>query len=114
MSALALEIAHDIARQVDGKISVVIVTEPAFIRGEEPERWTDLAKDHAREIAGIYRIPIELVTPEGNTVKEVVKLATDHDLVIIGSTAENVPFLKPHVGQLIAERSPCSVLVVTL
>jgi Trk K+ transport system NAD-binding subunit/nucleotide-binding universal stress UspA family protein len=113
-SALALEIAHDIARQVDGKISVVIVTEPAFIRGDEPERWTELAKDHAREIAGIYRIPIELVTPEGNTVKEVVKLAADHDLVILGSTTENVPFLKPHVGQLIAERSPCSVMVVTL
>ncbi len=113
VAALALEVAHDIARQVDGKISVVIVTEPAFIRGEEPGRWTDLAKAHAREIAGIYRIPIELVTLEGNTVKEVVKLAADHDLVIIGSTTENVPFLKPHVGHLIAERSPCSVLVVT-
>jgi nucleotide-binding universal stress UspA family protein len=114
MAALSLEIAHDIARQIKGKISVVIVSEPLFIRGEDAEGWAERAAQHAREIARIYRIPIELITLEGNTVKEVVRVATDHDLLIIGSSTNNVPFLKPNVGELIAERSPCSVMVVTL
>jgi trk system potassium uptake protein TrkA len=114
MAALSLEIAHDISRQVKGKISVVIVSEPLFIRGEGAEGWPERAAQHAREIARIYRIPIELITLEGNTVKEVVRVAADHDLLIIGSTTNNVPFLKPNVGELIAERSPCSVMVVTL
>lgn len=114
MSALSLEIAHDISRQLDGKISVVIVSEPLFIRGEESGSWARMAADHAREIAAIYRIPIEMITLEGNRVKEVLRAATEHDLLIIGSTTKDAPFLKPHVGELIVERSPCSVLVVAL
>lgn len=112
MSALALEMAHDIASQVGGTISVLVVSEPVFIRGEESERWVDEAMDHAREIARIYKIPIETIRVEGNRVKEVVRLAAEHDLLIIGSTTKETSFMKPHVGELMVQNSPCSVMVV--
>lgn len=111
-SALALEIAIDIARQTDASISVVVVLEPTFIRGEESSGWAEDVLDHAREIAQIHKFPIKEIKLEGNPVKEVTKLAENYDLLILGSTTQSVPFLKPHIGELLIEKSPCSVMVV--
>jgi len=92
---------------------VVVVLEPTFIRGEESSGWAEDVLDHAREIAQIHKFPIKEIKLEGNPVKEVTKLAENYDLLILGSTTQNVPFLKPHIGELLIEKSPCSVMVVT-
>jgi trk system potassium uptake protein TrkA len=111
-SALALKIAIDIAKQVDADISVIAVSEPTVIRGEESRDWAEKALDHAREIAQIHKFPIKEIQLEGNPVKEVTKLAKDCDLLVLGSTTQDVPFLKPHIGELLIEKSPCSAMVV--
>ncbi len=114
MSSLALEVANDISRQVKGTISVVVVAEPAFISGKESTGWLEETMNHAREIAQIYRIPINLVGLEGNVVKEMERLGGEHDLMVLGVSGEAVPLLKPKVNELIAARCPCSVLAVAL
>ncbi len=111
-SAMALEIAHDIASQLDGEISIIVVSEPGFIRGDEPANWAVQALDHAREISRIYRIPIKEIRRKGNRAKEVIKVSSSFDLLIIGATSGDAPFLKPEVGELIAGESSCSVIIL--
>lgn len=112
-SARALEISIDMAKQVDAEVSVVVVSEPTFVSGEESKGWVAKALDHAREIAQIYKFQVKEIQCDGNPVKEVVNLAKNYDLMALGSTTRNVPFLKPHIGELLVEKSPCSVMVVT-
>lgn len=111
-SALALEISIDIAKLTGADISVVVVFEPDVIGGEVSKDWSEKALNHAREITQIYKFPIKEMKLEGNPVKEVVKLTRDFDLLVLGSTTQEVPFLKPHVGELLIEKSPCSVMVI--
>jgi nucleotide-binding universal stress UspA family protein len=111
-SALALEISIDIARQTGADISVVVVSEPDVIRGEVSKDWSEKALNHAREIAQIYKFPVKEIKLEGNPVREVITLTKDVDLLVLGSTTQEVPFLKPHVGELLIEKSPCSVMVI--
>lgn len=111
-SALALEIAVDIAKLIDAGISVVAVSEPTIITGEKSRDWAEKALDHAREIAQIHKFSVEEIQLDGNPVKEVTKLAEDYNLLILGSSTKSVPFLKPHIGELLIKESPCSVMVV--
>jgi trk system potassium uptake protein TrkA len=111
-SGLALEVAIDIAKQVDANISVAVVSEPMFVKGEESGDWVARALDHAREIAQIHKFSVTEIQCCGNPVKEVVKLAEKSDLMILGSTTRDVPFLKPHIGESLIEKSACSVMVV--
>ena len=45
-------------------------------------------------------------------MKEIVKVAEDFDLMIIGSTTRDKGLFSPHVGEHMAQDVPCSVLIV--
>ena len=111
-ASLALELAIDLARQLKAEVSVVTVAEPTFIAGPESRRWAKEALDRAQETARILQFAIDVILLEGNPVKEVIRLARDFDLLVLGSSTREVPFLRPHIREAIVRRSPITTVVV--
>ena len=109
---LALEVAVDLARQFGAEITVAVVEEPDFIRGEQEEQWAESMLGRLRELSHIHKCEFEEIVRQGNPVKEIVKVAEDFDLMIIGSTTRDKGLFSPHIGEHMAQDVPCSVLIV--
>jgi Trk K+ transport system NAD-binding subunit/nucleotide-binding universal stress UspA family protein len=109
---LALGVAVDLARQLEAEIAVAVVEEPEFIRGQEEEEWVESVSDLVRELAHIHKFDFELIVKKGNPVKEVVALAKDFNLLVMGSTTKDKGLFAPHVGERMAQDVPCSVLII--
>ena len=109
---LALGVAVDLARQFGAEVAVAVVEEPEFIRGVEEEKWTETVLKRVRELAHIYKFEFEVIIKKGNPVKEVVALAQDFNLMVMGSTTREKGLFSPHVGEHMAQDVPCSVLII--
>ena len=109
---LALEVAVDLARQFGAEITVAVVEEPDFIRGAQEEQWAESTLGRLQELAHIHKFQFEEIVRQGNPVKEIVKVAEDFDLMIIGSTTRDKGLFSPHIGEHMAQDVPCSVLIV--
>jgi len=109
---LALGVAVDLARQLGAEVAVAVVEEPEFIRGAQEEEWAEFVLKRVRELAHVHKFEFEKIAREGNPVREVVALAKDYNLVVMGSTSKEKGLFSPHVGELIAQEVPCSVLIV--
>jgi trk system potassium uptake protein TrkA len=109
---LALGVAVDLAHQVGAEVAVAVVEEPEFIRGEEEEEWAESVSNVVRELAHIHKFDFEVIIKKGNPVKEVVALAQDFNLVVMGSTTKEKGLFAPHVGERMAQDVPCSVLII--
>ena len=109
---LALGVAVDLARQFGAEVAVAVVEEPEFIRGVEEEEWTETVLKRVRELAHIYKFEFEVIIKKGNPVKEVVALAQDFNLMVMGSTTREKGLFSPHVGEHMAQDVPCSVLII--
>ncbi len=111
----ALEIAADLAKQLESKVSVVIVEEPEFLHGEkeEEDRWHKKMTRQINELAHLHKIQIEEHIRHGNPVKEILSIAKGYDLLIIGSSNREKELLSPNVGEMLVKEAPCSVLIVT-
>ncbi len=111
-AVLALETALDLALQLDAAVTVAVVREPAFLRGEDSGDWGEAVMKRARELAHIDKVKIDEVLLTGNPVRELTRLAEDFNLLVIGSGPQEKDVFTPHVGELLLRRSPCSVLVL--
>lgn len=111
-SQLALETALDLALQLDAALTVAVVQEPEFLRGERSEDWGESVMKQARELAHIDKVKIEEVILTGNPVRELTRLAEGYNLLVIGSGPADKELFMPHIGELLVRRSPCSVLVL--
>jgi nucleotide-binding universal stress UspA family protein len=109
---LALGVAVDLARQFGAEVAVAVVEEPEFIRGVEEEEWTETVLKRVRELAHIYKFEFEVIIKKGNPVKEVVALAQDFNLMVMGSTTREKGLFSPHVGEHMAQDVACSVLII--
>jgi len=109
---LALGVAVDLARQLKAEIGVAVVEEPEFIRGEEEEDWAESVLKRVRELGHVHKFDFEEIIKKGNPVKEVVALAEDFNLLVMGSTTKEKGLFSPHVGELMAQDVPCSVLII--
>jgi Trk K+ transport system NAD-binding subunit/nucleotide-binding universal stress UspA family protein len=109
---LALGVAVDLAHQFGAEVAVAVVEEPEFIRGLEEEEWTESVLKRVRELAHIYKFEFEEIIKKGNPVKEVVALAKDFNLMVLGSTTREKGLFAPHVGEHMAQDVPCSVLII--
>ncbi len=109
---LALDVAVDLARQLKAEVAVAVVQEPEFIHGPQEEEWSEAVLKRVRELAHIHKFDFEEITREGNPVKEIVAVAKDCNLMILGSTTKEKGLFSPHVGELMAQEVPCSVLIV--
>jgi Trk K+ transport system NAD-binding subunit/nucleotide-binding universal stress UspA family protein len=109
---LALGWAVDLAHQFGAEIAVAVVEEPEFIRGLEEEEWAESISKRVRELAHIHKFDFEVIIKKGNPVKEVVALAKDFNLLVMGSTTRDKGLFSPHVGERMAQDVPCSVLII--
>lgn len=112
MSELAVEVAVDIRKQMGGEIAIAVIEEPEFITGDENDGWKEKVLSRANELGHIYKTKFELVTRKGNPVKELKKLSTDYDLMIIGSTNRDRGVFTPNIGENLVVASDCSVLLL--
>jgi Trk K+ transport system NAD-binding subunit/nucleotide-binding universal stress UspA family protein len=109
---LALGVAVDLARQLEAEIAVAVVEEPEFIRGAAEEEWAESVANVVQELAHIHKFDFEVIIKKGNPVKEVVALAKDFNLLVMGSTTRDKGLFSPHVGERMAQDVPCSVLII--
>jgi trk system potassium uptake protein TrkA len=112
-AGLGLEIAVDLARQLQAEVAVAVVEEPEVVQGQEGDTWLQSVVKRTREMGHIHKVHFEEIVRRGNPVKEIVELAKDFNLMVMGSTTQKRGLFSPHVGELIAQRAPCSVLIVT-
>ncbi len=112
-SELALESAMDLAKQIQSEVTVALVKEPDFLHSSEEKDWAQKNIEKAWELAHIHKSKLGEVVREGNPVKELVDLAKDYDLLVVGSRQKKKKFFTPHVGELLVRQSPCSVLIIT-
>ena len=109
---LALGVAVDLARQFEAKIAVAVVEEPEFIKGVQEEEWAESVSKRVRELAHIHKFDFEEIIKKGNPVKEIVALAKDFNLMVLGSTTREKGLFAPHVGERMAQDVSCSVLII--
>jgi len=112
MAALALETAVGLAEQTGALVDAAVVQEPDFIHGESRESWSDKTFKKVRETSHIHKVKIGEIECRGNPVKEITALAEGYQLMVVGSTNPQKELLTPHVGELLVERTPCSVLIL--
>jgi len=109
---LALGVAVDLARQLGAEIAVAVVEEPEFIHSPQQENWAEIVLKRIRELAHTHKFEFEELVRKGNPVKEIVALAKDCNLMIMGSTTREKGLFSPHVGERMAQEVACSVLIV--
>ncbi len=111
----ALEIAVDLARQLDAAVAAVVVVEPSYLRGESSTtgQWEQERLHQVRELARINKATIEEVVRRGNPVREIVSAAADGQLLVIGMDERRPAWFSIDVTAAIFNKAPCSVLLVT-
>ncbi len=112
MAEKALEVAVDLGRQLRAELTVMSVVEPDFIKGAEEAAWTAKLRSRLKELAHVHKHPFEEILRRGNPVREIMDAAEAYDLMVLGSTVKEKSLLTPHVGEALARRSPCSVLIL--
>lgn len=111
-SMAALEVAAEVSRQTGGEVSLAMVEEPEFVRGEVSGPWVEQVQAQAREQAHILKMPIKEVVLQGNPVHRIKELSADYDLLVVGGSSRGRGMLSPNVGEHLAAKAGCSVLVV--
>jgi Trk K+ transport system NAD-binding subunit/nucleotide-binding universal stress UspA family protein len=111
----SLEVAVDLATQLGGSVTVVVVEEPEYLHEEATDEasWLESTLGRVRERAHILKTKLHEEVRRGNPVKEITALGTDYNLIVLGSTTREKEFFSPHVGELLARKVPCSVLIVS-
>ncbi len=112
MAELALETAVGLAEQTGALVDAAVVQEPDFIHGESRESWRNGTFRKVRDISHIHKVKIGEIECHGNPVKEITALADAYQLMVVGSSTPQKELLAPHVGELLVERAPCSVLIL--
>jgi len=113
-SRRALEIAVDLSQQLQATVSVVAVVEPSYLHGgtSSTEEWEQQALKQVREISHIHKTAIKEHVRHGNPVKEILAMADDYQLLVIGNDEREKGLFSIDVADMLAEKSPCSVLLV--
>jgi Trk K+ transport system NAD-binding subunit/nucleotide-binding universal stress UspA family protein len=109
---LALSLSVDLAKQLKAEIAVAVVDEPEFIRGDQDEDWAESVLRRIRELGHVHKFEFEEISRKGNPVREIATLAKDFNLMVMGSTTREKGLFSPHIGELMAQNVPCSVLII--
>jgi trk system potassium uptake protein TrkA len=111
-SLAALEVAAEVAGQTGGEISLAMVEEPEFIHGEDSAPWLEQVRATAREQAHALKLTFQEVQLQGNPVRRISELSGEYDLMVVGGSSRGRGLLSPNVGEHLAEKARCTVLVV--
>lgn len=113
-SRRGLEIAIDLGDQLGADLAVIVVEPPEFLHSEvDEEDWLERVLRNVRESAHVHKANVEEIIRQGNPVREIIDEAQDYNLLVISSEEDDKGLFSPDVGELLAQKSPCSVLIVT-
>lgn len=110
----ALEIALDLALQLDAVVAVVIVVEPSYLHGDASTtgQWEKQMLKQVRELARIHKVTIEEIVRRGNPVREILSAAGDCQLLVMGALERRPGWFSIDVTAMVLNQAPCSVLLV--
>lgn len=110
----ALEIALDLSKQLDAQVCAVMVVEPSYLRGESAStgQWENRMRKQVRELAHIHKIKVEEKVRHGNPVKEILTIAADYQLLVLGRAPEETGFFSLTPTDMLVRKAPGSVLLV--
>ena len=113
-SRRALEIAIDLSQQLHAAVSVVVVVEPSYLHGgrSSTQEWEQRVLEQVHKISHVHKIAVEEHVRHGNPVKEILAMADDYQLLVIGNDERERGLFSMEVTDMLADRSPCSVLLV--
>lgn len=107
------ELAVDVARKLESKLTIVVACPAEYVAGSEFRKEAEEALERATGIASLYGLATQTEILEGNEVNQICQRAKEFDLLITGHRRyRKFTFLKPDVSHLIAARSPISTLVL--
>ncbi len=107
-----LEVACLVALQTGGELSVALVEEPGFIRGGDAGAWLEGARARFRAVVHHHKLSAHEVRLQGNPVRQIVGISQDYDLMVVGGSSRGRGLLSPNVGEHLAQKAACSVLLV--
>ena len=110
----ALEIALDLAHQLDATVSAIVVIEPDFLKGDPSgiEQWKKDRLTQIRDLARVHKTQIKEQVAHGNPVKEIAAATADCGLLVLGVPDESPGIFSVDVVGMIVNRVSCSVLLV--
>jgi Trk K+ transport system NAD-binding subunit/nucleotide-binding universal stress UspA family protein len=109
----AAEVAIDLARLFNAQLEAVTVTPPVFSVGKEKVEEQKQVLTQVERLCSLYRVPVRVHHLEGNPIHEVVNLASEFQLVMIGygqRRKRGLPGLD--LSLEIMHRAPCSVMML--
>ncbi len=111
----ALEIAMDLSRQLNATVSVVIVVEPSYLHGEPSStlQWKRDMLKQVRQLSHVHKIKVEEIVRQGNPVKEILAVAADYQLLVVGGDEGEAGLFSINVAAMLIDKAPCSVLLVS-
>jgi Trk K+ transport system NAD-binding subunit/nucleotide-binding universal stress UspA family protein len=113
-TVLAAELAIDLARQLEIGVTAVAVTPPPFIVGQEAVEEQKETLRTVMEVGSLYHMKIDQTQIEGNPAKEIARIATKGDLLVIAIPAgRRGSFLNPDTAVQIVTRCESSVLALS-
>ena len=108
------ETAIDITRQLEATLTAINVDLPRYISGL-PEEDIHSEVVPIRRLSELYEVPLDYRHREGNPIRQLLKEATQHDLVVVARRwGRRDNFFDPDVALRIARAASCSVLVITI
>ena len=110
-----LELAVDIARLMDARITALHVPQPRFLGGDTGDARTEAVVKNIEDIARLYGLHFEVQVQEGNSIRTTARVAEGHQLVV-ASRRRNQPdsYFEPDVGLRIALAAPCSSVLLSV
>ncbi|MCO4769352.1 MAG: NAD-binding protein [Deltaproteobacteria bacterium] len=109
-----LELAFDIARLLGSRVTAVHVSPPRFIGGDRAEETAKKVQARVNELARLFEVDLECLLMEGNPVREVQKLAEDHELLVVArGRGQSNSYLQPDIGLRMVLGCPCSAILLT-
>jgi Trk K+ transport system NAD-binding subunit/nucleotide-binding universal stress UspA family protein len=113
-SLLSAELAIDLSRQLDLRITSILVSAPSFIGGQEVLEEQKTALKNVIDMASLYHMKVEQLHREGNPVAEITREAGDGDLLIACTRAgRRTSVFNPDPTMHVINRASCSVLALS-
>jgi Trk K+ transport system NAD-binding subunit/nucleotide-binding universal stress UspA family protein len=111
----ALEITMDLAQQLEAEVSVIIVAEPAYLKGKPsgPDPWEQQMVQQVRDLARVHDTQVQEIVRRGNPVKEIATAAADCQLLVLAGNDGHTGFFSIQTADMILNRVSCSVLLVS-
>jgi trk/ktr system potassium uptake protein len=109
----AAQLAIDLTRMVGADLHLGLAHQPEIVAGNELKGELEQRRREIENLAGMYHVKMQTITVEGNPIREIIKLASKYDLLVLPYTKGRKAFLtRPDVGLNLIHHAPCSVLVM--